>query len=210
VREVPGTAALNKGGKAEINSVSCASAGNCSAGGDFEDGTGNEQAFVVSETNGSWRQAEEAPGTAALNEGGEALVDSVSCASAGNCSAGGYYQDGSDNTQAFVVSQTDGTWHEAEEVPGTAALNKGGKAEVNSVSCASAGNCGAGGYYTDGSGAQQAFVVGEVSGTWHQAEEVPGSAALSKGGAAEVNSVSCASAGNCGAGGSYAAGRTRS
>src|SRR5258708_12280571 len=43
-----------------------------------------------------------------------------------------------------------GTWRTAIEVPGSGALNKGGNAEVFSVSCASAGNCAAGGLYTDG------------------------------------------------------------
>ena len=41
-----------------------------------------------------------------------------------------------------------GSWGQAVEVPGLAALNTGGQANVNSVSCASAGNCAAGGYYT--------------------------------------------------------------
>jgi hypothetical protein len=44
--------------------------------------------------------------TAALNRGGNAGVSSVSCASAGNCSAGGFYKDSSGHQQAFVVSQT--------------------------------------------------------------------------------------------------------
>jgi hypothetical protein len=39
-----------------------------------------------------------------------------------------------------------GTWGTAQEVPGTAALNIGGAAQVNSVSCGSAGNCSAGGF----------------------------------------------------------------
>ena len=97
--------------------------------------------------NGTWGTAIEVPGTAALNQGGDAEIDSVSCASAGNCSAGGNYADSSGHGQAFVVSQTNGTWDTAIEVPGTAALNQGGDAEINSVSCASAGNCSAGGYY---------------------------------------------------------------
>jgi len=37
---------------------------------------------------------------------GNAEVTSVSCASAGNCSAGGYYADNSGHPQAFAVSQT--------------------------------------------------------------------------------------------------------
>jgi Peptidase A4 family len=200
--EVPGTAALNTGNAALVNSVSCASAGNCSAGGNYTDGSGHNQAFVVSQVNGTWGKAEEVPGTAVLNTG-DATVYSVSCSSAGNCSAGGYYVNGPGRYQAFVVSQVNGTWGTAEEVPGTAALNTGNAAVVNSVSCASAGNCSAGGYYTDSSGHNQAFVVSEVNGIWGTAEEVPGTAALNKGGNAVVNSVSCASAGNCSAGGYY-------
>ena len=55
-----------------------------------------------------------------------------------------------------------GTWGTAKEVPGTATLNAGGSAAVWSVSCASAGNCSAGGGYTDSSGHGQAFVVSET------------------------------------------------
>jgi hypothetical protein len=83
----------------------------------------------------------------------------VSCASPGNCSAVGYYTDSSGRQQAFVLNETDGTWGAAEAVPGIAALNKGGQAEANSVSCASAGNCSAGGDYTDSSNRQEVFVV---------------------------------------------------
>src|SRR5438552_1709667 len=92
-----------------------------------------------------WGTAEEVPGTAALNRGGFAVITSVSCAAAGNCSAGGVYRDSSGNQQVFVVSQVSGTWHTAIEVPGTAALNRGGGAVILSVSCGSAGNCSAGG-----------------------------------------------------------------
>jgi hypothetical protein len=201
--QVPGTVALNQGGVAQLTSVSCASAGNCSAGGFYTDGNGNQQAFVAGQTNGTWGKAEVAPGTAARNRGGFAGVTSVSCPSPGNCSAGGYFTGGSAKQQAFVISQKDGTWSKMAEVPGTAALNQGGVAQLTSVSCASAGNCGAGGYYTVRSGRQQAFVVSETNGTWGTAEQVPGTAALNRGGVAQVSSVSCPAAGNCGAGGSY-------
>jgi hypothetical protein len=56
--------------------------------------------------NGRWGTAKEVPGTATLNTGGDAQIDSVSCASAGNCSAGGYYTDSTGHGQSFVVSQT--------------------------------------------------------------------------------------------------------
>jgi hypothetical protein len=186
-----------------IGPLSCASAGNCAAGGSYEDSSGNTQAFVVDETAGTWGKAKKVPGTASLNVGGDAYVLSLSCASAGNCAAGGSYEDSSGHTQAFVVDETPGTWGNAEEVPGTAKLNKGGGAYVSSVSCGSAGNCAAGGNYVDNSGYDQVFVVDEMAGTWGNAEEVPGTASLNVGGLAFNLSLSCASAGNCAAAGTY-------
>ena len=112
-------------------------------------------------SGGTWGTAIEVPGTATLNTGGYARIDSVSCRSAGNCSAGGFYRDSTSRFQAFVVSQVNGKWGTAREVPGTATLNTGGDAQINSVSCGSAGNCSAGGNYTDSSGHQQVFVDSE-------------------------------------------------
>jgi hypothetical protein len=197
--EVPGTAALNTRANAFVNAVSCASPGNCGAGGTYYNGT--VRAFVAREVNGTWKTAIEVPGTAALSVGGPAEVGSASCASAGNCSAGGTYLDGSGRTQMFVVNEVNGTWKTAIEVPGIAALNYQ-HTEPSGVTCASAGNCSAGGTYTDGSGRSQVFVVNEVHGTWRTAIEVPGTAALNTGGFAGLESISCASAGNCSAGGS--------
>lgn len=85
---------------------------------------------------------------------------------AGNCSAGGVYTDFNRHQQVFVVSQTNGTWGIAEEVPGTAALNTNGFAVINSVSCGSLAHCTAGGYDTQNIGGnfgnQQAFVVNQT------------------------------------------------
>lgn len=249
---VPGLEAMNVGGWASVLSVSCASAGNCTAGGGYEsDAAHDSQSFVVTETAGTWGQAIEVPGTAALNVGGGVApeVTSVSCASAGNCTAVGSYRDSSGNYQPFAATQTAGTWGQATElpgaaarnvfpydlwvsctapgtctatgggtttfvaressgtwsdahlVPGLAALNTGGQARPLSLSCPSAGNCAIAGYYSD-AGGQQGFVAGEHNGTW-KAIAVPGLAALNASGFADVNSVSCPSAGNCIAGGFY-------
>src|SRR5258708_7383814 len=200
--EVPGTAALNKYAYAWINSVSCTSAGNCSAGGFYANN--GPQAVVVSEENGIWHKAIEGPGRAALNRRGGASMQTGSCATPGDCSAGGYYL--AKNFQAFVASEVNGIWQNAIEVPGTASIPPPGDAtptaEVNSVWCASAGNCTIGGSY-DVSASVQAFVASEVNGIWHKAREIPGSAALNTGGYAQVSSVSCASAGSCSAIGFY-------
>src|SRR5215472_14721406 len=132
-------------------------------------------AGVRSAGAGGWGKAVEVPGTAALNTGGNAEVLSVSCAAAGSCAAGGYYR-ASGQLQAFVVTEARGRWRRAIEVPGTAALNTGGDADVLSVSCAAAGSCAAGGFYRDGSHHLQAFVVTKAAGRWRTAIEVHGRA----------------------------------
>jgi hypothetical protein len=203
--EVPGLAALNKGGKARVTSVSCWSVNNCAAGGFYTDRRGHRQAFVVAERKGRWDDAVQVPGLAALNKGENAQVVSVSCAPRGYCAAGGYYTDSSGHGQAFVVTRPAHRWRAAVEVPGLAALNTSGSAGVASVSCRGAGDCAAGGSYT-GAGGGQGFVVSQKGGVWGTALEVPGLAALNLGGAAGVSSVSCGSAGNCAAGGTYTSG----
>src|SRR5215469_18110099 len=136
-------------------------------------GVGPVLASVPSALAGGWDKAIEVPGTAALNKGGIAEVRSVSCAPAGGCAAGGRFR-AFGRLQAFVVTEAGGRWRTAIKVPGTAALNKGGRANVRSVSCAAAGGCAAGGFYRDSRGHQQAFVVTEAGGRWRTAIEVPG------------------------------------
>src|SRR5262249_27431619 len=80
-------------------------AGNCAAGGGYATSPGHGQAFVVNQTNGAWGTAQNVPGLAALNQGRSAEIYTVSCASAGNCSAGGFYHDASGRAQGFVVSE---------------------------------------------------------------------------------------------------------
>ena len=200
-RGIWGTAKVVHG--AQVLGVSCRSAGNCTAGGRAYDRSGHEQAFVVSQVGGAWGTAQEVPGTAALNQGGLARIGGLSCGSPGNCTAGGLYTDSSGHDQAFVDSQVNGIWGKAKEVPGIVTLDQGGQGQVNSVSCASAGNCSAAGYYYSSSQGQQAFVDSQVNGAWGTAEEVTGIGGFNTGGRAAINSVSCASAGNCSAGGSY-------
>jgi len=198
--EVPGLAALNGGGDATVFSVSCASAGNCAAGGSYHR-RHHHQGFVAAERNGVWGTAVGVPGLAALNTGGQAIVNAVSCASAGNCAAGGDYEHR--GGQGFVAVEKNGRWGRAVEVPGLAALNKRGNAQVDSVSCGAAGNCAAGGHYVDGHGNDQGFVAVERNGRWGRAIAVPGLSTLNTGGLGGVSSVSCASAGNCAVGGGY-------
>ncbi len=200
--QLPGITALNKSGQGWITSLSCPSAGNCSAGGGYVRDSGRYQAFVASEKDGTWRTVEEVPGFTPLDTGRAGEVDSLSCASAGNCSAGGGYTGGEGaGAQMFVVNEENGIWRRAEAVPGLAALGLGG--QLYSIACGAPGDCAAGGRYEDSASHYQAFLVTETNGVWGTAQEVPGTAALNEGGNGSVSSVSCGAAGNCSAGGLY-------
>jgi hypothetical protein len=104
---------------------------------------GSQQGFLADERNGRWGNVTSVPGLKALNVGRNADVSSVSCSSAGNCAAGGYF----------------GAWNTPIPLPGLAALNKGGAAEVASVSFSSPDGCAAAGFYTDSSGHRHGFVT---------------------------------------------------
>ena len=137
-----------------------------------------------------WGSTEQVPGTAALNTGGYGITDAVSCPSPGNCSAAGSYDSASAGLEAFVVNQANGTWGDAQGVPGMTS--------IRSMSCASAGNCTAGGVYANATYNQIAGVVSETNGKWGSAEEIPGITTLDHSFlAAEVTSVSCPTLGDC-------------
>src|SRR5215472_9564128 len=203
-KQVPGLAALDKGGGGDVYSISCSSAGNCGADGTYVDGAGHIQVFVANQANGTWGKAIPVPGLAALNVGGDAFSAALSCTSPGNCSAGGdYFTRSGDFTQAFVVTETNGTWGKAIEVPGIQALSTVDGGEVTALSCASPGNCSAAGHYT-GSHFRQVFVVNQTNGTWGKAIPIRGTT-VTKIGFAEVESVSCRAVGDCTAGGFFTA-----
>ena len=198
--EVPGTAALNAGGGAGVNALSCGAPGACTSAGQYLDGSSNTQVFLDGEP---WSAATEAPGTGALNAGGNDSIYAISCAAAGDCSAGGYYTTAGLHRRAFVVDEHDGVWGDAIDVPGVDALDVDGYGSVDALSCHAPGDCTAAGVYHDASGRQQAFADDEVDGTWGSAAPLPGLAGLNAGGDVQVSALSCGAPGTCALGGSY-------
>jgi hypothetical protein len=203
-QEVLGIRALNADGDASINSVSCWAAGSCVAGGYYTDKAKHQQGFVVVERSSRWGTAEEVPGLARLNRGGSAQTYTTTCVVSG-CTAAGWYADGAGHRQGFVVTERGGRWGRAVAVRGLARLNRGGFADVVSVSCPTAVSCGATGLYTDARRHIQSFVVTKRDGRWGSALAIPGLARLNVGGDAESSSVSCWTAGGCSVGGVYTA-----
>ena len=193
--------------------------GLCAAGGTFTDPRTGPEAWVRTETHSRWQPALEVPGIAALNvdsnaPGSNVGVDAVSCASAGNCAAGGQYTsatgisvNGSAPLQPFVVAETNGRWGTAREVPGIGAISNNAFADAitSFMACPSAGNCTAAGTYQDAAfdfgcdpQCYAVFVVNERHGTWGQVHPTW------FGGA---SSLTCPAAGDCVAAGTYESGQ---
>ncbi|HEX9033953.1 MAG TPA: hypothetical protein VF834_19095, partial [Streptosporangiaceae bacterium] len=134
-----------------ITSLSCASAGGCSAGGIFITGTGRPQPFVVSEVRGAWRVGTEVGGIERLDQDTTVGNVWVSCWSPGNCQAAGFFSSQQVLFTVYVVGEVGGSWGSARLLPGLAALNKGGNSEVGSLSCL-LGYCAIAGTYADKAG----------------------------------------------------------
>ena len=69
------------------------------------------------------------------SSGSDAIVASVSCGPGGDCAAGGQCFDASSRAHAFVLTERNGQWGTAIEVPGLAALSPK-NANISSVSSA--------------------------------------------------------------------------
>jgi hypothetical protein len=183
--ELPGWGTMSAGGFTQVTSVSCGSAGNCAAT--------LSGPFVASLVNGSWHNVIKLPGT--LTRPG---IDALSCARAGACAVGGEFDVSQAQVGAFVASGQHGTWSHALQVPGTSGATMAG---VASVSCTSHG-CLAGGAVQP-SQTPEAFVLRQAGSAWSPAAILPGIEKLDRHTGSSLTALSCGTAGNCVAAGSY-------
>jgi hypothetical protein len=182
-----------------IGGLSCPSAGNCALDGTYFARLwgGASRMFVANEIHGRWDNAKTIAGIPARSA---ITADSVSCPSAGNCLTAGYYHARRKGViKSFIVAERNGIWGSAQHVRGLTSGSKGSFG-VDAVSCASPGNCAIG-----GSSAGGPLAVSETNGQWGKAQPIrglpspPGSPLWSS----SISGISCTSAGNCTAAGTY-------
>jgi hypothetical protein len=184
-----------------IYGLSCGALGNCAAVGSYEDASGNIEAFIANEVNAKWSAAKEVTlPSGALGVGQNALIHSIDCTSAGNCSAVGDYLDNNSpnpRSESFVVNEVKGTWQHAVEITMAAATNFDPFATLDQVSCASTSNCVAVGSYIDVNDVTQGLIVNEINGTWSKgvALSLPTSASAYAG--ASLSEVDCVKHSSC-------------
>ena len=95
--------------------VSCVSAGNCTAVGDGS--SGHKPVLLLTETSGKWAAGVEARLPADVGKRQFFQLLSMSCASAGNCTAVGDYTAGPSHEQGLLLTETSGRWATAVEAP---------------------------------------------------------------------------------------------
>ena len=205
-----------------LTSVSCPSAGNCAAVG-YTDSSKEFQGLLLTESSGEWASSVEAGLPAGADSSPDVNLSSVSCGSAGNCTAVGTYTDTSGATQEVLLTDSSGVWATGVRASLPAGLGPGVQGgDRPTVSCPSAGDCTAVSTVDTIDGpcypateepicsiAGQGLLLSQSSGVW-----APGvQAGLPSGGESPqtlvtLPSVSCSSAGNCAAVGLYTPGTT--
>ncbi|MGC2167840.1 MAG: hypothetical protein WA580_01905 [Acidimicrobiales bacterium] len=188
-----------------ISSLSCLSASSCVAAGAYTNAQGEILGLIETERNGTWLSPTSLkPPAGAAGDPGVTLYQ-VSCGAAGSCVAVGSY-DTDTSALPLLVEERAGRWQQGRALVLPAnALIKGQDATLRAVSCKRSTTCSAIGTYQDNNPVgprSEGFVANEVSGVWRRATEI----ALPKSNFdpfVSLNQLSCPSAGNCVAIGSF-------
>lgn len=210
-----------------LNSISCASPGNCVAVGQYL-GNRTTHPLLVTESDGTWdaggepelpANADTTPDPNQPDVGGGLYF--VSCPAAGDCTAVGWYtnKDAGHSIYSWVLTESGGTWSSGQDalLPADAStlgdLEKGPSPlfGFTGLSCPSVGNCTAVGGYEGKGGAEEGLILTERNGVWSQSVKAPlPPHAVPKIESNEFNSplvsVSCAAPDDCAAVGWYVLG----
>ncbi len=173
---LPANAATGEYLAVSVSSVSCASPGNCTAVGSYDNDAGDQEGLLLTEKAGHWATGVEAKLPANAGPVQSVRLSSVSCASAGNCTAVGGYLNGSGGIygeggySGLLLTEKAGHWARGVEAPLPANAEADLGTFLAAVSCPSAKNCTAVGSYQDG---YSGLLLTEKAGHWVGVEARP-------------------------------------
>jgi hypothetical protein len=186
-----------------LTSVSCASAGSCTAVGDYVDNGDYQQGLLINYRRSAWRPGARVAPPAGAAANPQITVNAVSCAAVGSCTAVGSFVDAAGNPVAFAVSETGWVWGTAQTVPLPAGAPATGSSSLTSVSCTAAADCTAVGWYTDANGAIQGLLATQSAGEWAPGVEAVLPATPASQPNVTLSSVACSAPGTCAVVGEY-------
>ncbi len=118
---------------AQLESLSCPSAGSCVAAGDYEVSASSRPGLIETLSSGSWAASEAGIVPGQLYD----VLESISCASSTNCVAVGHDQD-SNGFHAIIEKFAAGSWSGSLASLPSGASSSG--SDLSSVSCPAAGS----------------------------------------------------------------------
>ena len=211
---LPQSAVLGGHKPQNLIAVACACQEDCVATPVYSGNGAVTQAVVIGERRGGWNQVSRI-GLPRGTGSSSALLASLACTSAGNCTAVGDYGATLGPYTPIAVTEVHGVWGRAEPLAlpvGTATSGAFAGATLRSVACPAAGECTAVGDYRDRYGNDRSLVATETRGVWQRPRTLapPADAEAGTTGrghlpaiVSHVWSVACASAGNCTSVGDY-------
>ncbi len=182
-----------------LDLLSCPSAGNCTAAGDYADANGIPQGLFVNEIGGTWLTGVQAQQPANPGNYNTISLTQLSCAAAGGCAAtgqetqvvvsnGGLGGIGASADTGLLFSETSGTWGPGSVPQLPANATQAAPAVVGAVSCSISSGCIAAGTYdaaasatvaaaagggsAAASGGMEPYVVRRTSSGWSRAVEL--------------------------------------
>ena len=182
-----------------LSTVTCASASACVAVGSYTDSSGLEHDLLVTGSGNSWSAATSPlPGDASTDP--YVVLSAVTCASASQCIATGYYTNSSGTDSGLLVTGSGNSWSTIAPPLPADASNIG--FTLGPVACASASQCVAIEYYTDSSGTDREALVTGSGNSWSvTTPPLPDDANTNPD--VIISAVTCAPASQCVAVGSY-------
>jgi len=184
ITQSPNRAGSTKPG-AQLDEVSCTSSTDCQAVGNYYNGSA-DQTLIESWNGIAWSIASSPDDGTATN-----TLSGVSCISPTDCEAVGYfgyYSNGSVN-QTLIESRNGTAWSLASSPDEGSGTN-----QLGGVSCTSAINCVAVGYYRNGSGVYQTLIETWDGTAWSiTSSPDPGPTGTSD----NLDAVSCTSSMSC-------------
>ncbi len=192
-----------------LASITCSSVGNCVAVGNYESNSEVWEAMIVSEHDGRWGRAIQAPLPADAPVAGQsAVLLDVTCASGGNCTAAGYYVDDLGHQEALLVSGSGDSWSVSPAPTAPSDARKDPNVTPSAVACAEANSCAAVGTYLNPLQNSLGLLFSESAGAWQHgsgvslpADAAPASTVGDQ--TVVLASVSCPETGSCAAVGWY-------
>ena len=174
----------------ELAAISCSDAADCEAVGNSIDEADNI-VTLAERWNGTTWSIQTTP-----NPSSASWLDGISCISPSSCEAVGYYVDAEGNRSALAEAWDGTTWTlHTVPVPSDAI-----DSEVEAISCVSADDCEAVGLYTYDASGNLAGLVDIWNGIKWKLQSIPGPGTSI---ASSYEGVSCTSADDCEAVGSY-------